>query len=225
MDAALMFFWILVVFVVSILLRVLCMCLWRKDVRNDRQSSPTQALGYTRTATGQNRRVLQQIRIDPSTANTNRTVQGTRADRQGNVYTGSDDRANNRYGDIYFIEPNSEEAARIREQLEKDDKELPSYDEVMRMCNLTSPTPAPAAVVAPALPSSTDGVAISVAALPAPPYVEVDPNAQPPSITPSSVPPQCTVVSLEPSTSRAAQTTTSSSVIMTLSQTASNTEV
>ncbi|XP_030379462.1 uncharacterized protein LOC115627764 isoform X6 [Scaptodrosophila lebanonensis] len=146
-------------------------------------------------------------------------------DRQGNVYTGSDDRANNRYGDIYFIEPNSEEAARIREQLEKDDKELPSYDEVMRMCNLTSPTPAPAAVVAPALPSSTDGVAISVAALPAPPYVEVDPNAQPPSITPSSVPPQCTVVSLEPSTSRAAQTTTSSSVIMTLSQTASNTEV
>ncbi|XP_030379434.1 uncharacterized protein LOC115627764 isoform X3 [Scaptodrosophila lebanonensis] len=145
--------------------------------------------------------------------------------RQGNVYTGSDDRANNRYGDIYFIEPNSEEAARIREQLEKDDKELPSYDEVMRMCNLTSPTPAPAAVVAPALPSSTDGVAISVAALPAPPYVEVDPNAQPPSITPSSVPPQCTVVSLEPSTSRAAQTTTSSSVIMTLSQTASNTEV
>ncbi|KAM7345746.1 uncharacterized protein ACRADG_011910 isoform 5-T5 [Cochliomyia hominivorax] len=79
-------------------------------------------------------------------------------DRQGNNFpvageTGRD----NRYNEIFFIEPNSAEAARIRAQLEKDDKDLPSYEEVMRMTNLTTPTAAPATNnehLVPAMPSA-----------------------------------------------------------------------
>ncbi|KAM7345749.1 uncharacterized protein ACRADG_011910 isoform 8-T8 [Cochliomyia hominivorax] len=78
--------------------------------------------------------------------------------RQGNNFpvageTGRD----NRYNEIFFIEPNSAEAARIRAQLEKDDKDLPSYEEVMRMTNLTTPTAAPATNnehLVPAMPSA-----------------------------------------------------------------------
>ncbi|XP_064543171.1 uncharacterized protein LOC135431778 isoform X12 [Drosophila montana] len=119
------------------------------------------------------------------------------ADRQNNVELG---RQHSRFGDIFFIEPNSQEAARIREQLEKDDKELPSYDEVMRMCNLTTPTAA-AALPTPTMASS----AIGIAALPAPPYSECDPHlsvettiAATNAVTASSLEPS-------PSTSRAAQ--------------------
>ncbi|XP_030557178.1 uncharacterized protein LOC115760090 isoform X6 [Drosophila novamexicana] len=117
-------------------------------------------------------------------------------DRQNNVELG---RQHNRFGDIFYIEPNSQEAARIREQLEKDDKELPSYDEVMRMCNLTTPTAA-AALPTPTMESS----AIGIAALPAPPYSECDPHltveipAATNAVTASSLEPS-------PSTSRAAQ--------------------
>ncbi|XP_030557211.1 uncharacterized protein LOC115760090 isoform X10 [Drosophila novamexicana] len=116
--------------------------------------------------------------------------------RQNNVELG---RQHNRFGDIFYIEPNSQEAARIREQLEKDDKELPSYDEVMRMCNLTTPTAA-AALPTPTMESS----AIGIAALPAPPYSECDPHltveipAATNAVTASSLEPS-------PSTSRAAQ--------------------
>ncbi|KRF80103.1 uncharacterized protein [Drosophila virilis] len=116
--------------------------------------------------------------------------------RQNNVELG---RQHNRFGDIFYIEPNSQEAARIREQLEKDDKELPSYDEVMRMCNLTTPTAA-AALPTPTMESS----AIGIAALPAPPYSECDPhlNVETPAATNA-----VTASTLEPSpsTSRAAQ--------------------
>ncbi|KRF80116.1 uncharacterized protein [Drosophila virilis] len=119
-----------------------------------------------------------------------------REDRQNNVELG---RQHNRFGDIFYIEPNSQEAARIREQLEKDDKELPSYDEVMRMCNLTTPTAA-AALPTPTMESS----AIGIAALPAPPYSECDPhlNVETPAATNA-----VTASTLEPSpsTSRAAQ--------------------
>ncbi|XP_015029201.2 uncharacterized protein [Drosophila virilis] len=119
-----------------------------------------------------------------------------RSDRQNNVELG---RQHNRFGDIFYIEPNSQEAARIREQLEKDDKELPSYDEVMRMCNLTTPTAA-AALPTPTMESS----AIGIAALPAPPYSECDPhlNVETPAATNA-----VTASTLEPSpsTSRAAQ--------------------
>ncbi|XP_032589798.1 uncharacterized protein LOC6560808 isoform X4 [Drosophila grimshawi] len=118
-------------------------------------------------------------------------------DRQNNVEQGRDHRS---FNDIFFIEPNSPEAARIREQLEKDDKDLPSYDDVIRMCNLTTPT----AAAAPATPTPTmESTSICLAALPAPPYSEVDPHLH---LAENSL----AVSSLEqtPSTSRAHTTST-----------------
>ncbi|KAH8290795.1 hypothetical protein KR054_005986 [Drosophila jambulina] len=127
-------------------------------------------------------------------------------DRQGNVFS-AEERPNNRYGDIFFIEPGSEEANRIRDQLEKDEKDLPSYDEVMRMCNLTTPTAAAAAgvpvTVPPTQPPLSDPAApIGIAALPAPPYSETDPHA--PHVAGAAT--VITMEPIEPSTSRAAQT-------------------
>lgn len=119
------------------------------------------------------------------------------SDRQNNVEAG---RQHNRFGDIFFIEPNSQEAARIREQLEKDDKDLPSYDEVMRMCNLTTPTAA-------ALPTPTlESRPIGIAALAAPPYSENDPHPDVVVIDTAAAATEVTSSSLEPapSTSRAA---------------------
>ncbi|XP_034107734.1 uncharacterized protein LOC117570307 isoform X8 [Drosophila albomicans] len=124
-----------------------------------------------------------------------RNVTNNSNDRQNNIELG---RQNNRYGDIFFIEPNSQEAARIREQLEKDEKDLPSYDEVMRMCNLTTPTAAAAA--SPSVPTSpvVETGPIGIVALPAPPYSETDPN-------PSSIVVSPSALESAPSTSRAAQ--------------------
>ncbi|XP_015040244.2 uncharacterized protein [Drosophila pseudoobscura] len=149
-------------------------------------------------------------------------------DRQGGALNTSEDRPHNRYGDIFFIEPSSEESARIRSQLEKDDKELPSYDEVMRMCNLTMPTAAAAAPHSPlAVPSP-----IGIAALPAPPYSESDPYAgaaEAGAGAGSAISPTVITMEPEPSTSRAAQTPTTTNVgrsaPLTLPNTASNTEV
>ncbi|XP_013119245.1 uncharacterized protein LOC106096145 isoform X7 [Stomoxys calcitrans] len=98
----------------------------------------------------------------------------TRADRQGNVFTIHDESTReSRYNDIFFIEPNSAEAARIRAQLEKDDKDLPSYEEVMRMTSVTSTTPANTA----AMTASNASVNTAETRLSVPPYSEVDPNA------------------------------------------------
>ncbi|KAL9921275.1 uncharacterized protein ACN427_002381 isoform 9-T9 [Glossina fuscipes fuscipes] len=55
-------------------------------------------------------------------------------DRQGNVFTIHDENNQvNRYNDIFYIETNNADAARARAQLEKDDKDLPTYEEVMRI--------------------------------------------------------------------------------------------
>ncbi|XP_017146410.1 uncharacterized protein LOC108158528 isoform X11 [Drosophila miranda] len=163
-----------------------------------------------------------------STSRSGRTATAAlrRTDRQGGALNTSEDRPHNRYGDIFFIEPSSEESARIRSQLEKDDKELPSYDEVMRMCNLTTPTAAAAAPHSPlAVPSP-----IGIAALPAPPYSESDPYAGAAEAgAGSAISPTVITMEPEPSTSRAAQTPTNTNVgrgaPLTLPNTASNTEV
>ncbi|XP_004444322.3 uncharacterized protein [Drosophila pseudoobscura] len=165
-----------------------------------------------------------------STSRSGRTATAAprRTDRQGGALNTSEDRPHNRYGDIFFIEPSSEESARIRSQLEKDDKELPSYDEVMRMCNLTMPTAAAAAPHSPlAVPSP-----IGIAALPAPPYSESDPYAgaaEAGAGAGSAISPTVITMEPEPSTSRAAQTPTTTNVgrsaPLTLPNTASNTEV
>nr|XP_013119291.1 unnamed protein product [Stomoxys calcitrans] len=102
------------------------------------------------------------------------TRRSSNADRQGNVFTIHDESTReSRYNDIFFIEPNSAEAARIRAQLEKDDKDLPSYEEVMRMTSVTSTTPANTA----AMTASNASVNTAETRLSVPPYSEVDPNA------------------------------------------------
>ncbi|XP_067631755.1 uncharacterized protein [Eurosta solidaginis] len=59
------------------------------------------------------------------------------ADRQGNIFTIADESGNNalqhRCSDFFYVEQNAEDAARIRAQLEKDEKDLPTYEEVMAM--------------------------------------------------------------------------------------------
>ncbi|XP_017125267.1 uncharacterized protein LOC108144696 isoform X9 [Drosophila elegans] len=134
----------------------------------------------------------------------NSRIRRRRHDRQGNVFNVQDEPSGNRYGDIFFIEPGSVEANRIRDQLEKDEKDLPSYDEVMRMCNLTTPTAAAAGT--PQSPLGEVPAPIGIAALPAPPYSETDPQA-------ATVAGGATVIAMEPvepSTSRAAQIAPSS---------------
>ncbi|KRK00299.1 uncharacterized protein LOC6531551 isoform X5 [Drosophila yakuba] len=126
-----------------------------------------------------------------------RERQRQRSDR--NAFNAPEDPSANRYGDIFFIEPGSVEANRIRDQLEKDEKDLPSYDEVMRMCNLTTPTAAAAGPPVPPSPLGEPGP-IGIAALPAPPYSETDPHA--PSAGGVTV---IAMETMEPSTSRAAQ--------------------
>ncbi|XP_033153935.1 uncharacterized protein LOC117136912 isoform X10 [Drosophila mauritiana] len=124
---------------------------------------------------------------------------GSNVSQERNVFNAQEDPSSNRYGDIFFIEPGSVEANRIRDQLEKDEKDLPSYDEVMRMCNLTTPTAAAAGMPVPQSPLGEPSP-IGIAALPAPPYSETDPN--------SSSAGEATVIAMEPmepSTSRAAQ--------------------
>ncbi|KAL9914421.1 uncharacterized protein LOC119636885 isoform X2 [Glossina fuscipes] len=60
--------------------------------------------------------------------------QSSERDRQGNVFTIHDENNQvNRYNDIFYIETNNADAARARAQLEKDDKDLPTYEEVMRI--------------------------------------------------------------------------------------------
>ncbi|XP_005181488.1 uncharacterized protein LOC101894094 isoform X11 [Musca domestica] len=98
-------------------------------------------------------------------------------DRQANVFTVQDENSReSRYNDIFFIEPNSAEAARIRAQLEKDDKDLPSYEEVMRMTSVTTPTTTSAAGVT-GLTASNASVNTTETILAVPPYSEVDPIA------------------------------------------------
>ncbi|XP_005181487.1 uncharacterized protein LOC101894094 isoform X12 [Musca domestica] len=108
---------------------------------------------------------------------TNRQERRNRNDRQANVFTVQDENSReSRYNDIFFIEPNSAEAARIRAQLEKDDKDLPSYEEVMRMTSVTTPTTTSAAGVT-GLTASNASVNTTETILAVPPYSEVDPIA------------------------------------------------
>ncbi|XP_032571116.1 uncharacterized protein LOC6609302 isoform X8 [Drosophila sechellia] len=127
-----------------------------------------------------------------------------RHESERNVFNAQEDPSSNRYGDIFFIEPGSVEANRIRDQLEKDEKDLPSYDEVMRMCNLTTPTAAAAGMPVPQSPLGEPSP-IGIAALPAPPYSETDPNS-----SSAGEPTVIAMEPMEPSTSRAAQIPSSS---------------
>ncbi|XP_075166121.1 uncharacterized protein LOC142238382 isoform X6 [Haematobia irritans] len=110
-----------------------------------------------------------------------------RTDRQGNVFTIHDENSReSRYNDIFFIEPNSVEAARIRAQLEKDDKDLPSYEEVMRMTSMNPPPPTTTTNTA-EMGASNASVNTTETRLSVPPYSEIDPNASSTSLNASSL--------------------------------------
>ncbi|XP_036218540.1 uncharacterized protein [Bactrocera oleae] len=95
-------------------------------------------------------------------------------DRQGNIFTIANESANNplphRCTDFFYVEPSAEDAARIRAQLEKDEKDLPTYEEVMAM----SAAQAAAGTLSPPPTTSTTSVATTDTTVP--PYSEVDRN-------------------------------------------------
>lgn len=96
------------------------------------------------------------------------------ADRQGNIFTIANESATNplphRCTDFFYVEPSAEDAARIRAQLEKDEKDLPTYEEVMAM----SAAQAAAGTLSPPPSASTTSFATTDTTVP--PYSEVDRN-------------------------------------------------
>ncbi|XP_011211876.2 clathrin coat assembly protein AP180 isoform X8 [Bactrocera dorsalis] len=101
------------------------------------------------------------------------------ADRQGNIFTIANESANNplphRFSDFFYVEPSAEDAARIRAQLEKDEKDLPTYEEVMAM----SAAQTAAGTLSPPPTTSTTSVATTDTTVP--PYSEVDRNGTRPA--------------------------------------------
>ncbi|XP_005181482.1 uncharacterized protein LOC101894094 isoform X2 [Musca domestica] len=155
--------WMLIIISAFVIIRVCCTALCNIPSNENPPGGPVR------------RRVVQRIRIDPPAPPP--TSSATAADRQANVFTVQDENSReSRYNDIFFIEPNSAEAARIRAQLEKDDKDLPSYEEVMRMTSVTTPTTTSAAGVT-GLTASNASVNTTETILAVPPYSEVDPIA------------------------------------------------
>ncbi|XP_018805105.1 PREDICTED: mucin-5AC isoform X1 [Bactrocera latifrons] len=135
---------------------------------------------------GVRRRVIRRIRIEPanaaenggSTTTTNTIPEASSStateDRQGNIFTIANESANNplphRFSDFFYVEPSAEEAARIRAQLEKDEKDLPTYEEVMAM----SAAQTAAGTLSPPPTTSTTSVATTDTTVP--PYSEVNRN-------------------------------------------------
>ncbi|XP_053964265.1 uncharacterized protein LOC128867190 isoform X6 [Anastrepha ludens] len=97
----------------------------------------------------------------------------TVTDRQGNIFTIADEAANNplphRCTDFYYVDPTTEDAARIRAQLEKDEKDLPTYEEVMAMSAAQTAAGSLASCTAPNSSVTTTDTTV-------PPYSEVERN-------------------------------------------------
>ncbi|XP_049307059.1 mucin-5AC isoform X3 [Bactrocera dorsalis] len=108
-----------------------------------------------------------------------RSESGMFKDRQGNIFTIANESANNplphRFSDFFYVEPSAEDAARIRAQLEKDEKDLPTYEEVMAM----SAAQTAAGTLSPPPTTSTTSVATTDTTVP--PYSEVDRNGTRPA--------------------------------------------
>ncbi|XP_011188609.1 uncharacterized protein LOC105216042 isoform X2 [Zeugodacus cucurbitae] len=97
------------------------------------------------------------------------------SDRQGNIFTIANESSSNplphRCTDFFYVEPSSEDAARIRAQLEKDEKDLPTYEEVMAM----SAAQAAAGTLSPP-PTTASSTTIAITDATVPPYSEIDRN-------------------------------------------------
>ncbi|XP_054090609.1 uncharacterized protein LOC105216042 isoform X4 [Zeugodacus cucurbitae] len=131
------------------------------------------------------RRVIRRIRIEPAnvaasgsrttTINTEASTSATTEDRQGNIFTIANESSSNplphRCTDFFYVEPSSEDAARIRAQLEKDEKDLPTYEEVMAM----SAAQAAAGTLSPP-PTTASSTTIAITDATVPPYSEIDRN-------------------------------------------------
>ncbi|XP_017469777.1 PREDICTED: uncharacterized protein LOC108361632 isoform X2 [Rhagoletis zephyria] len=102
------------------------------------------------------------------------------ADRQGNIFTIANEAPNNtlphRCSDFFYVDPAAEDAARIRAQLEKDEKDLPTYEQVMAM----SVAQTAAGTLAPYTASNTS---IATTDTTVPPYSEIDRSVIHPAAT------------------------------------------
>uniref|UniRef100_A0A0K8URN2 Uncharacterized protein n=1 Tax=Bactrocera latifrons TaxID=174628 RepID=A0A0K8URN2_BACLA len=119
-------------------------------------------------------RPLRDLHAGDSERNGGRCSMRSESDRQGNIFTIANESANNplphRFSDFFYVEPSAEEAARIRAQLEKDEKDLPTYEEVMAM----SAAQTAAGTLSPPPTTSTTSVATTDTTVP--PYSEVNRN-------------------------------------------------
>ncbi|XP_011188611.1 uncharacterized protein LOC105216042 isoform X5 [Zeugodacus cucurbitae] len=125
--------------------------------------------------------VLDYCGCDKSYSENRRDQQGRRVtfghiyDRQGNIFTIANESSSNplphRCTDFFYVEPSSEDAARIRAQLEKDEKDLPTYEEVMAM----SAAQAAAGTLSPP-PTTASSTTIAITDATVPPYSEIDRN-------------------------------------------------
>ncbi|XP_036332510.1 uncharacterized protein LOC118743853 [Rhagoletis pomonella] len=101
-------------------------------------------------------------------------------DRQGNIFTIANEAPNNtlphRCSDFFYVDPAAEDAARIRAQLEKDEKDLPTYEQVMAM----SVAQTAAGTLEPYTASNTS---IATTDTTVPPYSEIDRSVIHPAAT------------------------------------------
>ncbi|XP_012154743.1 uncharacterized protein LOC101451491 isoform X7 [Ceratitis capitata] len=152
-----------------------------------------------------------------------------RPDRQGNIFTIANETTNNqlpnRCTDFYYVEPSATDAARIQAQLEKDEKDLPTYEEVMAMslAEVNGSTLA----LPPTTTTSSTSVATTDTVVPVPPYSEAERNVLPTVHQPSNsgLTTTTTGSTWAASTSRAAAAAATNTPVVTIANSVSNTSV
>ncbi|XP_012154739.1 uncharacterized protein LOC101451491 isoform X2 [Ceratitis capitata] len=150
-------------------------------------------------------------------------------DRQGNIFTIANETTNNqlpnRCTDFYYVEPSATDAARIQAQLEKDEKDLPTYEEVMAMslAEVNGSTLA----LPPTTTTSSTSVATTDTVVPVPPYSEAERNVLPTVHQPSNsgLTTTTTGSTWAASTSRAAAAAATNTPVVTIANSVSNTSV
>ncbi|XP_004520601.1 uncharacterized protein LOC101451491 isoform X3 [Ceratitis capitata] len=151
------------------------------------------------------------------------------SDRQGNIFTIANETTNNqlpnRCTDFYYVEPSATDAARIQAQLEKDEKDLPTYEEVMAMslAEVNGSTLA----LPPTTTTSSTSVATTDTVVPVPPYSEAERNVLPTVHQPSNsgLTTTTTGSTWAASTSRAAAAAATNTPVVTIANSVSNTSV
>ncbi|XP_004520602.1 uncharacterized protein LOC101451491 isoform X8 [Ceratitis capitata] len=169
---------------------------------------------------------LTPIQRTPPPLRRNQVISG---DRQGNIFTIANETTNNqlpnRCTDFYYVEPSATDAARIQAQLEKDEKDLPTYEEVMAMslAEVNGSTLA----LPPTTTTSSTSVATTDTVVPVPPYSEAERNVLPTVHQPSNsgLTTTTTGSTWAASTSRAAAAAATNTPVVTIANSVSNTSV